>query len=169
VVLCFWIFQWNWNQRVLWFWNIFNKKEINDSLEIQRTTPTRIQSVFFVFFFYRIASPRVDIPGIYPLVLSSEKWVGTCANVELIWVLYWGAIMVFWFVGGWNLLTLYPVLRLNGSFGSQFPTNKWAWDKLPNSLRNYEVYGTSQSFFFSSFSPSHTSDVAELAIIHNTV
>jgi hypothetical protein len=29
----------------------------------------------------------VNIPGSYPLVLSSEKWVGACAEVELIWVL----------------------------------------------------------------------------------
>jgi hypothetical protein len=49
------------------------KKEINDSLEIQRTTPTRIQSGSLGVFFNRIASPRVNIPGRYPLVLSSWK------------------------------------------------------------------------------------------------
>lgn len=88
-VLCFWIFQWNWNQMVLWFSNIYKKEEEGNQwfLRNSKNHTNADPKWLFGFYFYRIVSPRVYIPGSYPLVLSSEKWVGTCANVELIWVL----------------------------------------------------------------------------------
>ncbi len=76
-VLCFWNFQWNWNQMVLWFSNIYKKKKGNQWFLRNSKNHTHADpNWFFGFFYNRIASPRVHIPGSYPLALSSEKWEG---------------------------------------------------------------------------------------------
>jgi hypothetical protein len=64
------------------------KKEINDSLEIQRTTPTRIQTGSLGFFIIELPVQGSIYPEVthWLFLLKSGK-VGTCANVELIWVL----------------------------------------------------------------------------------